>query len=1024
MALAACALLAASPALLAQTPEPPPFYAITDVEVVTGTGEVLQGATVLIADGLIEAVGQGLEVPGDARVYEGAGLKLYPGMVDALTQIGVKSDNGGNQQSSGGGGNPFQPSGPQIRGPEDRPRTTPWKSPADDLDAAAAAIESWREAGFTSAVVAPGDGFFPGQAAWINLGGGEADALVVATPIAQRIEFPTGGFGTYPGSLMGVLSYVRQVLEDADHHADALAIYERSPAGRQRPEYDRTLEPLIAAREAALPFLLPAVTGPQIDRALALGRRYELRTVLVGAHQAYRRLDRIAASGAPVIVSLEWPEEPKDRAPDAEDAFRDLAHRRLAPSTPRRLAEAGIPFAFTSGGLKNSGDVWKGVRAAIAAGLSEQAALAALTTTPAELFGVADRVGTIEKGKIANLVLATAAPWAEDAEIHHVFVDGHPYGDGAEEEEEDAEPPSVDVSGTWTLTMTTPGGEVEMTAELEQGEDGKVTGEIRSERGETTLKDGRVAANVLTFEVSQETPRGTMDASYRAEVEGESLEGTLSAGPMSFEVAGARTSAAPAGGAGDGESGDEAEVEVADSELEELWRLYQGPVDEGDDFAIVGATVHTVSGETIENGTVVVQGGEIRAVGRGARVPGGLRTIDGAGLHLIPGIIDAHSHIAVEGSVNEGSLNVTSMVGIEDVVDPDDISIYRALAGGVTAINILHGSANPIGGKNAVIKLRWGQDADGLFFAGAPPGIKFALGENPKRSRGGFGPGRYPATRMGVIDVIRQAFVDAKAYQKEWRDYEAARAAGREPIPPRRDFELEPLVEILEGERLVHAHCYRADEILQLIRLADEMGFQIATLQHVLEGYKVADEIAAHGAGASTFSDWWGYKVEAYDAIPHNAALMTERGVLVSINSDSGEEMRHLNHEAAKTIRWGGLSEREALALVTLNPARQLRIDDRVGSIEVGKDADLVLYRGHPLDASSVVLKTFVDGRLYFDLEADRERQQAIDAMKDRLVGRGEDETGDGEQTPDATPDATPDPDATDSAEPRQGAAR
>jgi imidazolonepropionase-like amidohydrolase len=406
-------------------------------------------------------------------------------------------------------------------------------------------------------------------------------------------------------------------------------------------------------------------------------------------------------------------------------------------------------------------------------------------------------------------------------------------------------------------------------------------------------------------------------------------------------------------------------------------------VNRNDTFAITNATVWTVSGETIDNGTVVVENGKITAVGSDVAIPRRAEVIDAQGGQLIPGIVDAHSHIAIEGGGNEGTLAVTSMVAIGDVINPDDIAIYRALAGGVTSVNVLHGSSNPIGGQNQVIKLRWGADAEGMKFDGAPAGIKFALGENPKRSnfrRPGM-PLRYPQTRMGVMDVIREAFTEAVQYRKEWQAFED----GDRPLPPRRDFKLDALVEILEGERLVHSHCYRADEILQLMRLAEEFGFRIATLQHVLEGYKIADEIAEHGAGASTFSDWWGYKVEAYDAIPYNAALMTERGVLVSINSDSGEEMRHLNQEAAKAVKWGGMDEIAALAMITLNPARQLGIDDRVGSIEVGKDADLVLYDGHPLAIRSVVQKTFVDGDLYFDRVADRERQAEIDEIKERL---------------------------------------
>ncbi len=397
-------------------------------------------------------------------------------------------------------------------------------------------------------------------------------------------------------------------------------------------------------------------------------------------------------------------------------------------------------------------------------------------------------------------------------------------------------------------------------------------------------------------------------------------------------------------------------------------------------IVIRNATVFTVSGDVIENGSVVIRNGRIAAVGATVDVPRGATEIDATGRFVTPGIIDAHSHIAIDGSVNEGSMSVTSMVGTEDVLDPLDVNIYRGLAGGVTTSNILHGSANAIGGKNAVIKLRWGKDARGLLFEGAPPGIKFALGENPKRSNrsASAGEARYPATRMGVMDVIRDAFVQARDYQARLRRHEAAVKAGdRNAVPPARDLTLEPLVEILEGRRLVHAHCYRADEILQLLRVAEEFGFRIATLQHVLEGYKVADEIAAHGAGASTFSDWWAYKVEAFDAIPHNAALMAERGVLVSINSDSAEEHRHLNQEAAKAIKYGGMSEAEALKLVTLNPAKQLGIDKRVGSIEVGKDADLVVFSAHPLSVYAVPELVLIDGQVYFDRDKDRQEREA-----------------------------------------------
>jgi imidazolonepropionase-like amidohydrolase len=403
---------------------------------------------------------------------------------------------------------------------------------------------------------------------------------------------------------------------------------------------------------------------------------------------------------------------------------------------------------------------------------------------------------------------------------------------------------------------------------------------------------------------------------------------------------------------------------------------------------IQNATILSVTKGTIEGGSILIRNGKIVEVGKNVRAPQGATVIDAKGMYVIPGIIDCHSHIAIDGGVNEGSVAVSSMAAIGDVVDPDDIDIYRDLAGGVTTANVLHGSANPIGGLNAVIKLRWGKDAKGLMFEGAMPGIKFALGENPKRSNFTPPPGtprRYPATRMGVMDVVRQAFIEAREYKKEWDDYRARSARGERVIPPARNLKLDPLVEILEGKRLVHSHCYRADEILQLIRLAEEFGFKIQTFQHVLEGYKVADEIARHGAGASTFSDWWAYKVEAYDAIPYNAALMTQRGVVVSINSDSAEEARHLNQEAAKAMKWGGLTETEALALVTLNPAKQLKIDSRVGSIEVGKDADLVIYDKHPLSVYAVPQKVFIDGVEYFDRQKDIAHRAEVEKEKKEL---------------------------------------
>ena len=911
--LAAAGVLAALPLLAGPPPEPPPFYAIEGVRVEVGDGTVLERATVVIENGTITAVAEDAAIPAHAWVIDGEGLTVYPGLIDAMGRLPQprRPPGGPGAGAQSPGGQRRRPDSDRAlpRGPEDRPLTTPWKRAADDLALDAEAVEPWRKAGFTSIAARPGDGLFPGRLSLVRLGapGRDPEHQVVAPALAQVASLSSGGgFGSYPGSLMGRVAYFRQLLLDAAHYAAAVAAYEADPAGWRRPDFDRTLAPLAAVASGEERILLPGSSAVEIDRALRLGEEFGLDFTIYGGQEGYRRAGELADAGVAVLVDVDWPEPlpERDRDPDADRPLREILHERLAPTTPAELAEAGVPFALSSGGANGADDFLAGVRRAIEGGLEPARALSALTRDAAAVHGLDDRIGTVAAGMAADLVLADGYPWQESARVEAVFIDGVRYVvSDAEEAEGD-------------------------------GDDGE-----RGERGSGGRRGGssEASAPMRLAEVAEKY----------AEVAGDAMV------PMT------------------------------------------GPYREDDVLAIVGGTVLTMAGETIENGTVVVRDGRIAEVGSGVRPPGGAHVIDAGGGYVIPGIFDAHSHISTAEGINEGSLAVTSMARIEDVVDPTDVAIYRALAGGVTTVNVLHGSANPIGGQNQLLKLRWGENADGLRFEGVPPGIKFALGENPKRSRS-FGPGprRYPATRMGVLDVIREAFTRAAEYRDAWTRHREAEAAGRRSRPPARDLELEPLVEILEGERLVHAHSYRADEILQLLRLAEELGFRIATLQHVLEGYRVADEIAAHGAGASTFSDWWAYKVEAYEAIPHNAALMADRGVLVSVNSDDAEEMRHLNHEAAKAVRWGGLSDDEALALVTINPARQFGIDDRIGSIEVGKDADLVIYDRHPLSSYAVVQTTLVDGKVYFDRELDRRRREQLAALEQSLTERAGDDGG------------------------------
>jgi len=401
------------------------------------------------------------------------------------------------------------------------------------------------------------------------------------------------------------------------------------------------------------------------------------------------------------------------------------------------------------------------------------------------------------------------------------------------------------------------------------------------------------------------------------------------------------------------------------------------------DVLIRNATVLTASRGTLENTDILVRGGKIARIGRNLSGGAGTQVIDATGKYVTPGIIDAHSHTMMN-AVNESSLSVTSMTRIRDVLNPRDVAIYRGLAGGVTAALLLHGSANAIGGQSSTVKFKYGRDAEEFLVDGAPAGIKFAMGENPKRASQVFTGGqtpRYPRTRMGVIETMRDAFLRARDYKQTWDDYRAKKRR----VPPRRDMELEPLVEIMEGKRLVHAHGYRSDEHLNLLRLGEEFGFRIGTLQHGLEAYKIAPEIAKHGAGVSIFIDSWTYKLEAYDAIPYNAYILWKNGVNVSINSDSNERMRRLNLDAAKVMKYGGVPEQDALQMITLNPAKQLGIDGRTGSVDVNKDADLVIWSEHPFSPYSHVEKTMIEGEVFFDRAQDIARRNELEAERKRL---------------------------------------
>jgi imidazolonepropionase-like amidohydrolase len=888
--------------------EAPSSYAIQNARLVTVSGRTIDQGTIVVEDGVITGVGRNVDVPAGVWVIDAEGLTVYPGLIDALSTLGMPSEmtvpSGAGAGGRFGGGPPGGRGGqgeqaPFSRGPEDRPATFTWRMAADELEGSADDFSAWRNAGFTTVVTGPSRGFFPGHAAVVNLAGERPRDMVVEPNVAQRANLSGGpGHRGYPGSLAGAFAYIKQFFGDAAHYARAQQQYDANPRGNARPTYDRALEGALSVQSGVEPLLFPGSSAAEIGRALKTSSDIGARAIVYGGAAAYRMTSQLSSAGVPVLVSVDWPAAPRDPDPEADEQLADLRHRLLAPTSPALLQESGVPFAFYSDG-KSGSEVVEGVKKAVEAGLSQEDAVRAMTLSAAEIYGVDDRLGSLEVGKIANLTVTDGDLFGEGS-VKMVFVDGQRF------EAEDGGP-----------TAMGGGGRPGRGGGGRPGAGRGAAGDTEEAGGDTT--DENVSAS--------EADEGPNDNDLRAMI-----------GPD-----------------------------------------YSGPYRDDAVTVIQNATILTVTRGTLENATIILRNGKIAEIGTDLSVPSGAHVVDGEGKFVMPGIIDAHSHIV--GGFNEGAVSVSAMTRAQDVMNPDDINVYRALAGGVTMVNILHGSANAIGGQNAVIKNRWGMGAEGLLFDEAIPGIKFALGENPTRDRN---PDRYPATRMGVMDVIREAFIDAQEYQAEWGEWNAGNKRG---IEPRRDLKLEALAEILRGERQVHAHSYRADEILQLLLLADEFGFKIAAFQHVLEGYKVAEELASHGAGASTFGDWWGYKVEAYDAIPYNAAIMNEHGVLVSINSDSNEEMRHLNEEVAKTQRYGGMTDDEALAMITINPATQLGISHRVGSLEVGKDADLVVYDRHPLDNYAVPQMTFVDGKLYFDIDGDRLRQAAIEAEKRALKG-------------------------------------
>ncbi|WP_435015814.1 amidohydrolase family protein [Tundrisphaera sp. TA3] len=970
----------------------PAAYAIRGARVVPVAGEPIDNGTVVVRDGVIAAVGPAdkVEVPFDAEVIEGKGLVVYPGFLDLYTTSATAP---GSSRSQTGAGRDVNYSNFALpRTPADnRNGITPEFEVAATLDPSAGA-EEHRRLGFTDVLVAPGGAIATGQSALVSAGGlprresvvktpvalhialrspggsssgedhghshshedeaglvdpadlvgptpGPTQAPVVATPSLNPVAPPAtppagrrsgGGQAQYPTSLMGVVAHLRQAMLDAENHHERLAYYDQK--GGPRPPLDPALDALYSALARDLMVWWEANSRDDIHRALDLADEFNTHAVIVGGRDAGKAVARLRAENVPVVLRIDFPEEPK--VPSEADYRKKPIEERDEPlkvlaekasnwkervAVARTLADASVPFAFTTDGLARADTFHAQLRKVIAAGLSREAAVDALTRRAAEIAGVGHKLGTIEPGKLGHLVVMTAQVGDEDAKVRYVLVDGQKF--------------DLDRNG----------------ASAKKGIARK-----ESDASPKGRRRGDVARPIKDEDEKADEPRKEEVVKKDDEAKEEPKK----------EVAGVQ----PDGAQAPPKTQEDQPGRLPFADIAAEFDADRRPaIKTGGTALIKDATILTVTRGTIPRGSILIRDGKIAEVGPNVVAPEGVAVIDASGLVAMPGIIDTHSHQAIQGGVNEMSLSIVPEVRVKDVVTGDDAGIYRALAGGTTAARLLHGSANTIGGQDAVIKHKPGQAGRDLILQGNPQGVKFALGENVTRRTG-----RFPNTRMGVEATIERAFEEGRAYSAMIKAYEAAKARGEDPgPPPRRDLRLEALGRIVEGSIKIHSHCYRSDEILMLLRVATRFGVRVQSLQHVLEGYKVAAEITAHGASNSTFSDWWAYKVEAFDAIPFNAALLAEAGAQVCIKSDSEELIRHLYLEAAKMVKYGGVSEEAALAMITINPARQLGLDRRLGSIEVGKDADIALFNAHPFDGFARCEMALIDGEVWFQRQKD-----------------------------------------------------